>query len=227
MRKDDIEFINSEGLKFFGRVTASISHELKNILAIISETAGFLNDLTELAKKGKKLELSMLENCSSSIAEDIQRGFKTIRQMNRFAHSTDNLTQEIILPDTIELIVSLSKFLSYSSNVTIIDADKEMKPVFTSPFLLQNLIYQILCLFYKSAGPGGTVQIRFNPANDEQSIHLIFSNNDSLSDNALDLSITKTATVLGIEIDEKQYPGVLDIKIPYMSNTVAELSETL
>ncbi len=39
-----IEFQNNEDLVFFGKVNASISHELKNILAIISEAAGLLND---------------------------------------------------------------------------------------------------------------------------------------------------------------------------------------
>ena len=44
-----VEFQNNEDLTFFGKVNASISHELKNILAIISETAGLLGDLVHLA----------------------------------------------------------------------------------------------------------------------------------------------------------------------------------
>ncbi|MBT4874313.1 MAG: hypothetical protein HON48_03760, partial [Desulfobacula sp.] len=98
-------FISIEGLKFFGKVNASISHEIKNILAIISETAGFLNDLTDLAKQGEDLKLSLLENCTESIAEDIQRGFDTIKQMNQFAHSVDVPIKEIKIFETVELTV--------------------------------------------------------------------------------------------------------------------------
>ncbi len=109
---DAINFINMEGLKFFGRVNASISHELKNILAIISETAGFSNDLTTLAKQGKELKLSLLENCNESIIEEIQRGFTTIKQMNSFAHSVDVPIKEIDLLETLDLTIKLSSFFS-------------------------------------------------------------------------------------------------------------------
>jgi light-regulated signal transduction histidine kinase (bacteriophytochrome) len=80
----EIDFKNNDDLAFFGKVNASISHELKNILAIISEAAGLLQDLTEMAAKGKKIELEMLQTCSQDIIEEIQRGFATIKQMNKF-----------------------------------------------------------------------------------------------------------------------------------------------
>jgi hypothetical protein len=35
-----IELLFEEGLSFFGQINASISHELKNILATVSETSG-------------------------------------------------------------------------------------------------------------------------------------------------------------------------------------------
>ena len=39
------------GLQFFGKVSASIAHEIKNVLAIINENAGLLEDLTFAARK--------------------------------------------------------------------------------------------------------------------------------------------------------------------------------
>ena len=35
-----------EGLRFFGKVNASISHEIRNALAVINENAGLIKDLT-------------------------------------------------------------------------------------------------------------------------------------------------------------------------------------
>jgi signal transduction histidine kinase len=78
-----------DGLAFFGRVNASISHELKNVMAIISETAGLLGDLSDMAATGSPVPPDMLKSCTGSIMEEIQRGFTVIRQMNRFAHSID------------------------------------------------------------------------------------------------------------------------------------------
>ena len=48
------------GLSFFGAMTASISHEIKNRMAVINEQAGLLEDLVLMSKKGKALEAERL-----------------------------------------------------------------------------------------------------------------------------------------------------------------------
>ena len=94
------DFGSNYDLTFFGKVNASISHELKNNMAIISEAAGLLQDLTEMATKGQKVELEMLKTCSQDIVEEIQRGFTTIKQMNKFSHSsrTSPMSENISAP---------------------------------------------------------------------------------------------------------------------------------
>ena len=224
---DTINFINNEGLKFFGKVNASISHELKNILAIISETAGLLNDLTDLAKQGKDLKLSMFENCSDSIAEDIQRGFITIKQMNKFAHSVDIPIKEIDLLETLELTINLSEFLSFASKVQINDSDKEMKSILTCPFLLQNLIYKILIFIYESIGPDGAIHIRVDSKNNDGT-HLIFSNlTEQTLENFPTQKIQKIMDVLGIDFNINTSPYELDIWVPYVSNKIIALAKVL
>ncbi|WP_299977283.1 hypothetical protein [Desulfobacula sp.] len=224
---DTINFINIEGLKFFGKVNASISHELKNILAIISETSGLLNDLTDLAKQGKDLKLSMFENCSASIAEDIQRGFTTIKQMNRFAHSVDIPIKEINLFETLELTINLSGFLSFASKVQINNSDQETKSILTCPFLLQNLIYQILIFTYESVGPDGDIHIRIDSKNNDGA-HLIFSSPAQLTLKGFPTQkIQKTVDVLGVELNINESPHELDIWIPYVSNKIIVLAKEL
>jgi len=164
MKQTTIDLVHKQGLQFFGSVNASISHELKNIFAIISETAGFLNDLTQLSKQGKKFDLSLLENCSNSISEEIERGFDTIRQMNQFAHSVDDPVKETSIADTLVLTVKLTGFLSYAKK-TQIDASATDITLHTSPFLLQNLIYRTLCALYRSVDPKDTLKISFHQKN--------------------------------------------------------------
>ena len=48
--------IGEEGLRFFGTMTASISHELKNALSIINEGAGLLEDLAAMSARGMALD---------------------------------------------------------------------------------------------------------------------------------------------------------------------------
>ncbi len=153
MNQHTIDLVNKQGLQFFGSVNASISHELKNIFAIISETAGFLNDLTQLSKQGKQLELSVLENCCNSISEEIERGFDTIRRMNQFAHSVDDPVRETSILDTLTLAVKLTGFLSFAKKTHLNETSVDTT-VFTSPFLLQALTYKTLGALYKTLNAG-------------------------------------------------------------------------
>ena len=154
-----VEFQTGEDLTFFGKVNASISHELKNILAIISETAGLLGDLTQKATSEGKIDLELVNTCSNDIVEEIQRGFATIKQMNRFAHSVDNAIESVDLIEILKLIISLAGFLSTAGKVRF-DAEEQIdRMIRTCPFRLQNLIYQTLVFAFETAGPDGEIQI--------------------------------------------------------------------
>ncbi len=220
-------FINTEGLKFFGKVNASISHELKNILAIISETAGFLNDLADLAKKGKGLKISLIEECSDSIAEDIQRGFTTIKQMNQFAHSVDVPVKKINILEVLQLIVKLSGFLSFSNSVKISKSDDDTQSVLTCPFLLNNLLYQTLIFTYESTGSNSEIHISLNTSQ-KHGINLIFSSPSQLNLKSFPtLKIQETADILGVEFNINQSLHELDIWIPYTSSKIVGLAKEL
>jgi signal transduction histidine kinase len=150
-----IDFKNNDDLVFFGKVNASISHELKNILAIISEAAGLLHDLTDMATRGNKIELEMLKTCSQDIVEEIERGFTTIKQMNMFSHSVDTPLKSVNIIEALDLIINLAGFLSFASKVRFDPAPEEASIISTCPFRLQNLVYQTLVFAFKSVGANG------------------------------------------------------------------------
>ena len=146
-------------LAFFGRVNASISHELKNVMAIISETAGLLGDLADMAADGTPVSPEMLKNCTGSIVEEIQRGFVVIRQMNRFAHSIDVPCASIDLMEILDLAVHLTGYLSFSGTTEIDPCENGPPVVLTSPFVLQSIVYQCLASTYKHTGSGATITL--------------------------------------------------------------------
>ena len=206
--------VQSESLAFFGRVNASISHELKNIMAIISETSGLMGDLCEIAEDGGQYDPKTFKNLSASITEEIQRGFVTIKQMNRFAHSMDSFFADVKIVDLVELMLSLSSFVSYSSNVSLTLPKDKSLTISSSPFLLELLIYEALIFGYKRNGKrkdiavsvselsGGGVGIRFE--NITESGDEVY-----IKDN-----IIHVAKAIGVSIDEKMNPCIIDMVIP-------------
>jgi signal transduction histidine kinase len=209
-----IDFQNSEDLAFFGKVNASISHELKNILAIISEAAGLLHDLTEMAAQGKKVAPEMLLTCSQDIDEEIQRGFATIKQMNIFSHSVDDLLKSVNLIDVIDLMIKLAGFLSFAAKVRFEPPPEAVPMVFTCPFRLQNLIYQTLVFAFESVGADGEIQVAIH-SEKNGGARIAFSTPGSKSARPFPSDNTKRiAESMGAEICVAADFRTIDILVP-------------
>ncbi len=209
-----IDFETNDDLIFFGKVNASISHELKNNMAIISEAAGLLQDLTDMAVKGKKIKLEMLKTCSEDIIEEIQRGFAIIKRMNTFSHSVDDPVKEVNLPDIIDLMVALSKFLSFASKIRFNPMPEDAPVVLTCPFRLQHLIYQALVFAFESAGPDGQIVIGLQPQ-PGGSVHITFSVLDSSSSRTFASEKTNMiAASIGIKIREPADSHGFELVVP-------------
>ena len=142
-----------DSLAFFGKVNASISHELKNIMAIISETAGLLGDLSEMASTGTPVDPDLLKSSTDSIMEEIQRGFTTIRQMNRFSHSVDAPVSSVNLLELLDLVSHLSDYLPFSGAIRLAPWEGDPPLVMTSAYQLQVLVYEIAVRHFKNSGP--------------------------------------------------------------------------
>jgi signal transduction histidine kinase len=208
-----IDFKNNDDLAFFGKVNASISHELKNILAIISETAGLLQDLTEMAAKGKKIELEMLKTCSQGIVEEIQRGFATIKQMNTFSHSVDAPLKSVNLIEVLDLMINLAGFLSFAGKVRFDPPQEEASIVSTCPFRLQNLVYQTLVFAFKSVGATGEIQVAVHRETNN-SARIAFSGLGTRGDLAFPTEETKNiAKSIGAEIRMTDDSQAIDILV--------------
>ena len=165
-------------LMFFGRVNASISHELKNILAIISETAGLMTDLMEMAGRGKAVDPETLMGCGRDIIEEIDRGFATIKQMNRFSHSVDEVLADIDLFGLLELVSGLTGYLSTTGDVRIGRSSTEPCLIRTCPFRLQYVVYTVLTQMFRILGPHATVNVAVMAATDRP-VEISFASADA------------------------------------------------
>ena len=149
------DIIAEAGLQFFGRISASISHELKNVLAIVNENAGLLEDLTLMADRGQPIDPARLKKMAETVKKQIGRADEILKNMNRFAHSGDEAVAEVDLNQTLELFMALTERFRTMRGV---EADLQLSAnplsIATAPFFLMNLL--CLCLdFAMSAGGEG------------------------------------------------------------------------
>jgi signal transduction histidine kinase len=147
------ESIGDCGLHCFGSISASISHELKNALAIINENAGLLEDLSLMAEKGRPLDPVRLKSLAANIGKQIQRADGIIRNMNRFAHSADEPVNCIDLGETLALTVALTSRLAAMKSVTL-NFIPPPQPicVTTRLFYIENIVWLCLKGIFERAG---------------------------------------------------------------------------
>lgn len=208
------DWFGYDSLAFFGKVNASISHELKNVMAIISETAGLLGDLSEMARGGKPIDPEMLTSSTDSIVEEIQRGFSTIRQMNRFAHSVDTPVLSVDLMDILDLVRNLSGYLSFAGKTNLHTGEGTAAMAQTCPFILQAIIYQAVVQTFQHAGPGAQLDISVQSKN--ESTWQILLDGFSLKDGEVfpDDRITRMALSIGVSISYDRGSDRLAIDVP-------------
>ncbi len=146
------------GLQFFGKISASISHELKNVLAIINENAGLLEDFTLMADRGVPFDPARLKVMAQAVKKQIGRADAIISNMNRFAHSTDQTITTVDLAQTIEIVLAVTARFALMRGIQI-DWQLPENPVAlrTAPFLLMNLVW--LCLEFSMSAVGDEKQV--------------------------------------------------------------------
>ena len=152
------EIIAREGFQFFGKMSASVSHEIKNALAIINESAGLLEDFTLLAERGRPIDPERLKLLAQSVMKQVHRADGLVKNMNRFAHSADDPMKSIDLGEMLELVVSLAQRLAAmrEARLDLVLPDHPVM-VATDLFLLENIIWS--CLNFLLAGNHKVVQL--------------------------------------------------------------------
>ncbi len=201
-----------QGLSFFGRTNRLISHEFKNIFAIISESLGLLDELMEMSESGAKLPPGKLKSLSESVLEEIGRANAVARNMNAFAHSVDQFASDVDINQAVELMVNLSEFSSFSKNIDIHFEKDSSFTVYTVPIFLENLIYQVIS--FSMIHPGADHKIVISVNGNSKKVKIAFSGIDkNLSEPFPSEKIEYIAKALSAKVS-LDVPGEIHIVIP-------------
>ncbi len=155
---DDSRALAIEGGRFFGEISASISHEIKNILAIINENAGLLQDMVLMSEKGMPLSPERLLGLAQSITRQVDRGDRIVKGMNRFAHSADYPSETVDIGEVIHFISSLAaRLIAMKGEAPQIEVPAKPVTAVTNRFFLEDLVWAGLCRAMDARAPDRTL----------------------------------------------------------------------
>lgn len=141
----------NDDLFFFGRIGASVSHELKNVLAVINEQAGLFDDLARRAARGLPLDPDRLALAATCLLKQIRRGDAILNNLSRFSHTADVPRRKVSLVETAKLVVALSQWQATIGQISLEAIAESDIHIATDPFVLCRLL--MLCLDGAMAAP--------------------------------------------------------------------------
>lgn len=131
-------------LRFIGKIIAGFTHEVKNYLAIIKESAGLIEDLITLGKDTESDSGQYLE-IIRSIEEQIEKTNILYRYLNRFAHRMDDQLATFNINESLEELTALVTRFANQNKITIEkDFHESMPSIYSNPSLLQLVVYTAL-----------------------------------------------------------------------------------
>ena len=162
-------------LSLIAKIIASFTHEVKNHLAFIKESAGLVGDIMESRKSLTKQDVQQSLNVLQSVKDQIGKTSDLCNYLNRFAHRMDKPFSTFGVNETLEeLLVLLHKLSSQKRIILERDFDKNLPAIHSDPAKLQFLIFCIIeeklrrldnnsRIIVKSARSSGSITIEVIP----------------------------------------------------------------
>jgi len=145
-------------MAFLGKITASMTHEIKNTYAIILESSGLLSDLLTFHKEGPFPHKEKFHKVLGSINDQVHRGVALATRLNQFAHSMDEPVASIKVADLLELVVALTRRLARRRNVELQVIAPDRETTFRSdPFRVQLVLGSVIEQLVATLESGGKI----------------------------------------------------------------------
>jgi C4-dicarboxylate-specific signal transduction histidine kinase len=151
-------------MAFLGKITASMTHEIKNTYAIILESSGLLSDLLTLSQPGSFPHKEKFHKVLGTINEQVHRGVVLATRLNQFAHSMDEPRALVQVADLLELIVSLMQRLARRRGLELqaLPPDREIS-FRTDPFRVQLVLAAVIEQLAETLESGGKIILQSPP----------------------------------------------------------------
>lgn len=155
---------------FFGRLGASMGHDLQNVFAIIKENAGLMQDIMAMVRSAGA-EIPMAEKFGqriTKIREQVDRGAAMAICMNRFSHIPDTRPAHVDVEEALRLFVGMTGRLARINRIAMaVEAENVLPGVDLCPVLFQMLLLSVLDLFI-SIVPEAGANLTFRVTRNEE-----------------------------------------------------------
>ncbi len=146
-------------VEVFSKISATVTHEIKNTLSIINENAGLLNDFAKMAGEEGSVPSGRVDGATAIIAKQVTRSNTIMLNLNRFSHSGDTSVKQANLQEILQLMVALTSRQAASKSVSVMIQCPDDITINTCLLPFETLLFFVLDNLYDVAGGAATLQI--------------------------------------------------------------------
>jgi hypothetical protein len=167
--------VKANELAFFGKIAAGVTHELKNVLAIIKESNGLMADLLAMLKETPFVYREKFQRSIGRIEEQVRRGTEITSRFNGFAHGVDHPLASVDLNVIVAQTVLLAARFARLQNVELKGAVCD-HPVMliVNPFRVQMALTMAIEVFTGCMGGGGSILLQVREDLDPSGLDFYF-----------------------------------------------------
>jgi len=152
--------MNEKEIKFIGKITAGVTHEVNNVMASIREISGLMTDILSITDETSFPRKEKFQNSLQKIQNQVQRGIKLTCQLNKFSHLSDTNKTEVDLNEIIEHLIFLTERFARIKNIALqIQPIDKSFTIITNPLLLQMAVFNCIAYLLNNMVNGGEISI--------------------------------------------------------------------
>ena len=130
---------------FLATMTANATHEVRNVLAIIKESAGLIDDMIQLFSKRGTLDRDKVRRTVDRIDTQVKRGADLLTNLNRLTHSLDEGLATVHLNREVEQLVFMSQRFGRKKGLRVVSREEQRDtPITVHPLRLHMALFSAM-----------------------------------------------------------------------------------
>ena len=145
---------------FLAAMTASATHEVRNVLAIIKESAGLIGDMAHAAGERGVMDREKVFRALDRIETQVKRGADLLTNLNRLSHTLDHGLAPVDLREEVEqMLFRGQRFARKRGQQVVAGSRTEGCTVTVNPLHLHMVLFAALERCLETMPDGSTVTV--------------------------------------------------------------------
>ncbi len=164
---------------FIGKVTAGATHEIRNVLSIIKESAGLMGDLLDMNQDSSFAHEEKFRRMIENIGVQVERGANISKELNNLAHTPDQRLKTVDIKAVLKSQSTLYERFCRQKQISMkLESNDQETNLETDPVRFHKLIGTVVDVLLERISSPGTMILKTELIDESITINFSVTNTD-------------------------------------------------